>query len=75
MTNKWTLTVEEDEFTGDAILKFPEDLMEAAGWQEGDVLKWTDLGNGSWQLTKKETDVTIEEEEAWQDLERKQTKA
>ena len=51
----WTLEVEEDPKTGDAILKFPEDLLETAGWKEGDVLDWTDLGNGSWQLIKKET--------------------
>jgi len=53
MTNKtWTLEVQEDPATGDAILQFPEDLLEAAGWQEGDVLKWKDLGDGSWSLTK-----------------------
>ena len=52
MTQSWTLTVEEDPETGDAILKFPEDLLEAAGWQEGDVLNWTDLEDGSWELKK-----------------------
>ena len=75
MTNKWTLDIKEDPETGDAILQFPEDLLEAAGWQEGDILNWTDLGNGTWSLTKQQSDVTIEEEEAWRDLERKQTKA
>jgi len=52
MSQSWTLTVEEDPETGDAILKFPEDLLEAAGWQEGDVLNWTDLKDGSWELKK-----------------------
>jgi hypothetical protein len=52
MTQSWTLTVEEDPETGDAILKFPEELLEAAGWQEGDVLNWTDLKDGSWELKK-----------------------
>ena len=75
MTNKWTLEVQEDPETGDAILEFPPELMEQAGWKEGDVLTWKDLGNGSWSLTKQENDVTIEEEEAWRDLEKKQTKA
>jgi hypothetical protein len=76
MTNKsWTLEVKEDPETGDAILEFPPELLETAGWQEGDTLKWTDLGNGSWSLTKQLTDVTIEEEEAWRDLEAKQSKA
>jgi hypothetical protein len=75
MTNKWTLEVQEDPATGDAILEFPEELMEQAGWKEGDTLTWKDLGNGSWSLTKQESDVTIEEEEAWRDLEAKQSKA
>jgi bifunctional DNA-binding transcriptional regulator/antitoxin component of YhaV-PrlF toxin-antitoxin module len=51
--NSWTLTVEEDPATGDGILTFPEDLLEQAGWKEGDVLEWIDLSNGSWQLKKK----------------------
>jgi hypothetical protein len=75
MTNKWTLDIKEDPETGDAILEFPEDLLKAAGWKEGDTLTWKDLGNGSWSLTKQYTDVTIEEEEAWRDLENKQSKA
>jgi hypothetical protein len=77
MTNKrsWTLEVQEDPETGDAILEFPPELIETTGWQEGDTLTWTDLGNGSWSLTKQQPDVTIEEEEAWRDLENKINKA
>ena len=71
MTNKWTLDIKEDPATGDAILEFPPDLMEQAGWKEGDVLDWKDLGNGTWSLTKQLHDVTIEEEEAWKELEKK----
>jgi hypothetical protein len=50
----WTLEVQEDPETGDAILEFPPDLLESAGWKEGDNIKWEDLGDGSWSLTKKE---------------------
>jgi hypothetical protein len=75
MTNKWIIEVQEDTATGDAILEFPPELMEQAGWREGDTLTWKDLGNGSWSLTKQVTDVTIEEEEAWRDLEVKLPKA
>lgn len=75
MTNRWILDVKEDPATGDAILEFPEDLLKETGWQEGDTLSCTDLGNGSWSLTKIESDVTIEEEEAWRDLESKINKA
>ena len=53
-SNSWTLTVEEDEKTGDAMLSFPPDLLEAAGWKEGDTLTWKDNGDGSWSLLKKE---------------------
>jgi len=52
-SNSWTLTVEEDPETGDAILQFPSDLLEQAGWKEGDTLEWIDRGDGSWQLKKK----------------------
>jgi hypothetical protein len=51
--NSWTLTVEEDPETGEAILQFPPDLMEKAGWKEGDTLEWRDRGDGSWLLEKK----------------------
>ena len=51
--NQWALTVEEDPETGDGILTFPPDLLEATGWKEGDTLEWIDLKNGSWQLQKK----------------------
>ena len=54
MKTSWTLTVEEDSDTGDAILTFPEDLLEQAGWKEGDTLVWQDQNNGTFILTKKE---------------------
>jgi hypothetical protein len=49
----WTLTVEEDSDTGDAIIQFPPDLLEQAGWKEGDTLIWKDRGDGSWLLENK----------------------
>ncbi len=49
----WTLIIEEDPDTGDGILTFPPDLLEEAGWKEGDTLEWIDKGDGSWQLLKK----------------------
>jgi bifunctional DNA-binding transcriptional regulator/antitoxin component of YhaV-PrlF toxin-antitoxin module len=57
----WVLTVQEDPETGDQILEFPDDLMQSAGWKEGDVLEWIDNKNGSWLLRKKDgtsTDTT-----------------
>lgn len=52
--NKWTLTVEEDKETGDAMITFPPDLIEVTGWKEGDTLTWRDNGDGSWSLEKKD---------------------
>ncbi len=49
----WTLQIEEDPETGDSMLTFPPDLLEEAGWKEGDILEWIDKGDGSWQLLKK----------------------
>jgi hypothetical protein len=61
MTTKtsWVIKIEEDPATGDGILTFPPDLLECAGWKEGDVLTWADRGDGSWQLTKKEEDTML----------------
>ena len=53
-TLSWTITVEEDPETGDLILPFPEDLLKETGWSEGDTLTWTDQGDGSWSLEKKD---------------------
>lgn len=62
MTKSWTIDVQEDPETGDAIIEFPPDLMEQAGWKEGDVLDWKDNGNRSYILTKKvETQLVLVE--------------
>ena len=72
MKKSWTMTVEEDPATEDCIITFPPDLLEEAGWKEGDTIEWTDLSDGSWQLTKKPIPEvsTPEEEEAWQELDK-----
>lgn len=49
----WTVNVEEDPKTGNAVITFPEDLLEHTGWKEGDTLEWKDNGDGSWTLEKK----------------------
>ena len=50
----WTVTLEEDPESGDLILPFPDDMLEEAGWREGDVLEWIDNKDGTWSLIKKE---------------------
>lgn len=52
--NTWVLEVQEDPTNPDElILQFPPELLEVAGWKEGDNLTWTDRGDGSWELSKK----------------------
>jgi hypothetical protein len=51
---RWIANVQEDPETGDAIIEFPPDLLEQAGWKEGDVLNWKDNGDGSYSITKKD---------------------
>ena len=46
---KTTLTVDEN-----GILTFPDDILEATGWKEGDVLEWITNDDGSFTLVKKE---------------------
>jgi hypothetical protein len=56
LSNKtWTVTVEENpDDPEECILPFPEDMLAAVGWKEGDTIEWKELANGSWILSKKE---------------------
>jgi hypothetical protein len=64
--SKWTLEVQESP-TGDQFIEFPPEALEQVGWKDGDEIEWTDLGNGSWSLKKKE------EEKVWVMVEALQT--
>ena len=51
----WTIKVEDaEDGSGDLVLPFPDDLLESAGWKEGDTLEWIDNKDGSWILKKKD---------------------
>ena len=53
MVKSWTIALEDaDDGSGDLVLPFPQDLLDAAGWKEGDTLNWEQEGT-SWVLTKK----------------------
>jgi hypothetical protein len=62
-----TVTLIEDG--EDLILPLPANILAETGWLEGDTIRWTDNNDGSWTMSKVE--VNPEEEEAWQELERK----
>jgi hypothetical protein len=43
------LTIKED-----GILPLPQDLLDVAGWKEGDCLNWIDNKDGTWSLVKED---------------------
>jgi hypothetical protein len=52
----WTVTVEEDPETGDLVMPLPQDFLDQQGWVEGDTLDWKDNEDGSWTLSKVNSD-------------------
>ena len=50
----WEVIIEEDPETGDAILPFPQAMLDEVGWNPGDNLKWVDRGDGTWEIRKVE---------------------
>lgn len=54
------VTVEKDG--EDLILPLPDDLMTEVGWKIGDVVKWTDNGDGTWSLHKMEVQLDLFDE-------------
>jgi len=57
----WTVELQDDPETGDCILEFPPDMIVETGWKEGDVLEWHDNKDGSFTMTKKETQWVLVE--------------
>ena len=55
-SNRWTLTVEQDEFSKDFYIILPDELLEKMEWNVGDTLKMDIVKLGidkSLQITKK----------------------
>lgn len=53
----WTVTVEEaDDGSGDLVMPLPQDFLDQQGWKEGDTLDWKDNEDGSWTLSKVNSD-------------------
>jgi hypothetical protein len=60
--NSWVATLQEDPETGDLILPLPDDVMKSQGFEIGDILKWKDNKDGSFNITKKASES---EETEW----------
>jgi hypothetical protein len=50
--SSWTIILEEDPETGDLIMPLTDEILESAGWKEGDNLQWIDNKDGTWTLRK-----------------------
>jgi hypothetical protein len=50
----WTLTIDDN-----GILNLPNDLLNEAGWKEGDYIHWVDNKDGSWSLVKEDLTTFI----------------
>jgi len=55
----WTAQVEVDS-DGQYVLVFPDELLDSKelDWKPGDTLKWTQIDNDTWTLSKHETSST-----------------
>ena len=59
-SNRWTLTVEQDEFSKDFYIILPDALLEKMEWEVGDTLKMDIVKMGidkSLHITRKEKDA------------------
>lgn len=55
--DKMTITLEQDDETGELVLPLDADLLAQMGWDIGDDLIWEELPNGSWSIRKKESEL------------------
>ena len=55
-----TVQIEKDE-NGDFILPLSDELCDHLGVKIGDNVEWTDRGNGTWSISKAETELVLVE--------------
>ena len=60
MSKRYVVDVQEDE-EGELFIQFPDEMMTEVGWKTGDILDWKDNKDGSWSLSKKETEWVLVE--------------
>jgi hypothetical protein len=58
---KWQLPIEIDGLSGEYYVNFPDDLMEASGIKENDMVEWVNRGDGSYLLRKVTKPIGMEE--------------
>jgi len=50
---RWTIVVEQSE-DGELYIPLNQDILDLTKWKEGDIINWKDLGDGSWEMSKKQ---------------------
>lgn len=61
MTAKSHIVEVQEHPNGDLFIELPQDMLDEAGFDIGDTLIWKDLGDGSFQFSKKETEWVLVE--------------
>jgi hypothetical protein len=61
MSNKHYIIDVQEAPDGDLFIELPQEVLDESGFEIGDTLLWKDMGNGSFQLTKKETEWVMVE--------------
>jgi hypothetical protein len=56
MSKRYTIPIESDE-NDDLLLKLPDDLLDELGWQEGDVLEWSEDIDGTLLLKRVDEEI------------------
>ena len=61
MNKKFTVILEEDPETNDLIMPLPDGMCDELGWEIGDSLDWSASPDGSFLLSKKQTQWVLVE--------------
>ena len=61
MNKKFTVILEEDPETNDLIMPLPDGMCDELGWEIGDSLDWSSSPDGSFLLSKKQTQWVLVE--------------
>lgn len=54
------VTLEEDK-DGNLVLPISDEMMAELGWMIGDTIKWNDNEDGTWTMSKRETELVLVE--------------
>lgn len=60
MSKTYTIDVQERD-DGELFIELPQEVLNEAGWKIGDRIKWTESNNGSFTLTKADTEWVLVE--------------